>query len=125
MSIVHTTTGTSYGSLAAAITGSGTGDYGLDHNLYVGNATDLVVQDSLFHDALGGHEIKSRAASSTITNNRIQDGLTATTAYSIDLPVGGVGTISGNLIEKGPNADNRTAIHFGGEGAPMPRMPWS
>ena len=91
--------------------------YGLDHNLYVGDATDLVVQDSLFHDALGGHEIKSRAASNTITGNRIQDGPTATSSYSIDLPSGGTGIVSGNLIQKGPNADNRTAIHFGGEGA--------
>lgn len=92
--------------------------YGLDHNLYVGDATDLVVQDSLFHDALGGHEIKSRAATTTITGNRIEDGPTATTSYSIDLPLGGAGTISGNTIEKGPNADNRAVIHFGGDGLP-------
>lgn len=91
--------------------------YGFDHNIYVGAATSLTVTGSYIHDALGGHEIKSRAAVTTITNNRIFD-LAASTSYSIDIPDGGLATITGNVIEKGVNAPNRYAIHFGGEANP-------
>jgi len=90
--------------------------FGFDHNVYVGSADSLVVQNSYLHDALGGHEIKSRAMASTITGNRIQDGSSAATSYSIDLPDGGVGVVSGNTIEKGPASPNRSVVHFGGEG---------
>ncbi len=92
--------------------------YGRDHNIYVGEATSLTITDSYIHDALGGHEIKSRAAVTTISNNRIQDGPTAEANYSIDIPDGGVATVTGNTIEKGPAAPNRYAIHFGGEANP-------
>lgn len=93
---------------------NGTGD-GLSHNLYVGGVASLTVTNSYFHDANVGHEIKSRAAVTTIENNVIADGPTGTASYDIDLPNAGVATISGNLIEKGPMASNRPAIHYGGE----------
>jgi hypothetical protein len=98
--------------------GVGTPGYGLDHNIYVGAAASLTITGSYIHDALGGHEIKSRAAVTTITDNRIQDGPTAETSYSIDVPNGGVVTITGNTIEKGAAAPNSSAIHFGGENPP-------
>ena len=91
---------------------------GLTHNLYAGGIKKLVVQDSRFHDAVVGHEIKSRAVTSVITGNVIADGPDSTASYSIDLPDGGTATVSGNLIEKGPNAENQSVIHFGGEGLP-------
>jgi hypothetical protein len=90
--------------------------YGFDHNIYAGALTQLTVTHSYIHDALGGHEIKSRALKSVITNNRIQDGPTAQTSYSIDLADGGVGIVTGNVIEKGASAVNEYMIHFGGEG---------
>jgi hypothetical protein len=92
--------------------------YGFDHNIYVGAASSLTVTGSYIHDALGGHEIKSRAAVTTITGNRIEDGPTATTSYDIDAPDGGVVGITGNTIEKGASAPNKYAIHFGGEADP-------
>jgi hypothetical protein len=49
---------------------NGAGD-GFSHNLYVGNIASLVIDDSYFHDASVGHEIKCRAQSTTITNSRI------------------------------------------------------
>jgi hypothetical protein len=90
--------------------------YGYDHNIYIGAATSLDVTGSYFHDALGGHEIKTRALSSTIEDNRIQDGPTATTSYSIDFADGGTDVVSGNTIEKGQDAVNEFLVHFGGEG---------
>lgn len=91
---------------------------GLTHNLYVGRVARLTVTHSYFHDALGGHEIKSRARVTVIRRNRIQDGPTADTSYSIDIPDGGHATIVDNVIEQGPRTANRHAIHFGGERVP-------
>ena len=93
---------------------NGTGD-GYSHNLYIGAVKSLTVTNSFFEGANVGHEIKSRAASTTIQNNLIIDGPTGTGSYDIDIPNGGVALISGNIIEKGPNASNTYAIHYGGE----------
>jgi hypothetical protein len=93
---------------------NGTGD-GLTHNLYVGAVQSLTVTNSFFEGANVGHEIKSRAASTTIENNVIVDGPTGTGSYDIDIPNGGVALIANNVIEKGPDASNVFAIHYGGE----------
>ena len=85
------------------------------HNIYVGSATSLVVTGSYIHDALSGHEIKSEAAATVVEYNRIQDGPTAATSYSVDMGSGGTDTIAGNVFEKGPNTPNEYFIHFGGE----------
>ena len=87
----------------------------LNHNLYVGNIASLVIDDSYFHDANDGHQIKSRAQSTTITNSRIYDG-TGAGSYTIDLPNGGVGVIRNNVIQQGPNSDNPAIIDYGEEG---------
>ena len=96
---------------------NGAGD-GYTHNIYVNAVASLTIQGSYFHDAQVGHEIKSRALVTTITGNRIQDNTTGTASYDIDLPDGGQATITGNTIEKGPDASNVFAIHYGGEGGP-------
>ena len=89
---------------------------GYSHNLYIGDVASLVIAGSYFHDSVVGHEIKSRAASTTITNSRIQDGPTGTGSYSIDLPNGGKVVILGNVIQQGPNSQNAAIIAFGEEG---------
>ena len=101
------------------ITGSefahnGAGD-GYSHNIYVNAVKALNIDDSYFHDAIVGHEIKSRALSTTITNSRIFDG-TGTASYSIDLPNGGVAVIKNNFIQQGVNSDNPIIIDYGEEG---------
>ena len=96
---------------------NGAGD-GYSHNIYVGAVKQFTVNNSYFHDAVVGHEIKSRAHNTTITNSRIIDGPSATASYNIDLPNGGNATITGNTIEKGPLAQNQASIHYGGEAAP-------
>ncbi len=94
---------------------NGAGD-GQSHNIYINDVNSLTVTNSVFTGASVGHEIKSRAANTTITNNVIADGPTGTASYSIDIPDGGVANVSGNVIEKGPNASNNGIIHYGGEG---------
>lgn len=94
---------------------NGAGD-GYSHNIYVNEIASLTIDNSYFHDASIGHQIKSRAQSTTITNSRIYDG-TGTGSYSIDLPNGGKGVIRDNEIQQGVNSDNAGIIHYGGESA--------
>ncbi|MGI4938994.1 MAG: carbohydrate-binding domain-containing protein [Janthinobacterium lividum] len=95
---------------------NGTGD-GSTHNIYIGDIASLTIDSSYIHDAVVGHEIKSRAENTTITNSRIQDGATGTASYSIDLPNGGNATIQGNVIQQGPASQNPAIIAFGEEGS--------
>ena len=95
---------------------------GFSHNIYVNEVGRFSLTNSYIHDALGGHEVKSRADQTIITGSRIDDG-TADTSYSVDLPNGGVATLSGNDITKGLNAPNWFIVHFGGEGTPTPGDP--
>jgi hypothetical protein len=93
--------------------GSGTG---ATHNIYVGAIDTFSITDSYIHDAVVGHEIKSRAANNIIKNDRIANGPNGTASYEIDLPNGGNATIQNNVIKKGPNAQNPFFISYGEEG---------
>ena len=97
---------------------NGAGD-GRTHNLYINNIASLQITNSYIHDAVVGHEIKSRANITTLTNNRIVDG-NGSASYSIDLPNGGNGTIQNNFIQQGPNSENPSIIAFSEESAPLP-----
>ena len=94
---------------------NGAGD-GYTHNLYVGDIAKLTITDSYFHDAVIGHEIKSRAAETVISNTRIFNN-SGTGSYNVDLPNGGKATLTNNVIEQGPNSENFNIISFGVEGA--------
>ena len=90
---------------------------GFTHNLYISTGVaKLVIDNSYFHGARVGHEMKSRAKETIIRNSRFVDGPTGTASYSIDLPNGGEATITGSQIEQGPKSQNPTIIAFGEEG---------
>jgi hypothetical protein len=99
-----------------AFNGDGSGS---THNIYVGAINSLTITNSYIHDAVVGHEIKSRAADNTITGNRIFDN-NGSASYSIDLPNGGNANISNNVIEQGANTQNPFIIAYGEEGASNP-----
>jgi hypothetical protein len=92
---------------------------GSTHNIYLGAVASFTLTNSYIHDAVVGHEVKSRAANNTITGNRIFDN-GGSASYSIDLPNGGNATISGNTIEQGPNTQNPFIVAYGEEGASNP-----
>jgi len=92
---------------------NGTGA-GLTHNLYVNDIARLTITASYFHDANVGHEIKSRAENTVITDSRIFDN-SGTASYSIDLPNGGNATITNNAIMQGPHSGNPFIIAYGEE----------
>jgi len=91
---------------------NGAGD-GKSHNLYIAQSHSLTVTNSYLHDAVVGHELKSRAEITTILNNRIAD-YDGTGSYDIDLGKGGLAVIRGNYIQQGPNTQNPTIINYGG-----------
>ena len=97
---------------------NGHGD-GYSHNLYVGAVRSLTVTGSWLAEADTGHELKSRAARTTIVGNRISDG-DATASYSIDLPNGGLALVAGNVIVQGPRSENPALVSYGAEGLTHP-----
>jgi hypothetical protein len=87
------------------------------HALYVGNAGSLTVSNSLFCGQLLGHNIKSRALATTVTNSQIYNGQAdpgvcgaGSSSFGIDLPNSGVATISGNQLFQGAASDNQNFI---------------
>ena len=96
--------------------GNGAGNI---HNVYIGDVSSVTATNSVFEDALVGHEFKSRAEKNTLVNNKFISGEgTGTGSYDIDLPNGGKDIIKNNTIIKGAGAENRTMVHFGGESIP-------
>ena len=105
---------------------------GSTHNLYVGAIASFSLTNSYIHDAVVGHEVKSRAASNTITGNRIFDN-GSSASYSIDLPNGGNASISQQRHRAGCRIP-RTRLSWPTEkrapatpapASPSPAIPWS
>ncbi|CAN7568621.1 right-handed parallel beta-helix repeat-containing protein [Phenylobacterium sp. LjRoot219] len=94
---------------------NGSGD-GYTHNLYVNDVAKLTISDSYFHDAVQGHEIKSRASVTEISDSRIYDN-DGDASYSVDLPNGGQATLTNNIIQQGANSANPNIVAYGAEGS--------
>jgi hypothetical protein len=88
--------------------------------MYIGAANRFTLRYSYSHHASIGHLVKSRALENRILYNRIMDETDGTSSYVIDLPNGGLSYIIGNLLQKGPNADNSTMVIYGEEGLTHP-----
>lgn len=87
----------------------------LGHNIYIGRIARFLLQGSEVYGAETGHQVKSRARVNDLVDNRIRDGLGAS-SYLIDLPDGGRARIMHNELQQGLRAPNRVAIAFGAEG---------
>ena len=87
----------------------------LGHNLYIGRIDRLTVRSSFFHEAVRGHNLKSRARVSLIESSYFMDGPSGRSSYLTDFPDGGQVMLRGNLLHKGPLAENPTAIAYGAE----------
>jgi len=96
---------------------NGEGD-GQTHNMYIGAIKRFTLRASYSHHADIGHNVKSRARETFLLYNRIMDEQTGTASYEVDLPNGGRAYLIGNLIQKGPQADNTTLVAYGKEGLP-------
>ena len=94
---------------------NGAGD-GQSHNIYVGTVRSFTLRYSYSHHAIVGHNVKSRAIKNYILYNRIADEQDGRASFAIDLPDGGLSFVMGNLIQQGPENDNRTIVAYGAEG---------
>ena len=103
---------------------------GCVHNVYISKTSSTVRYDQTIfqfnwsHDLASdtadkGHLLKSRSRETDVFYNRIT-GETGHDSYEVDLPNGGLGIVVGNVIEKGPNADNSTLLAYGEEGIDNP-----
>jgi hypothetical protein len=106
---------------------NGHGD-GQSHNLYIGEAKSLTFRYNYSHDAIIGHDLKSRAIVNMIAYNRFSStppgrpGSTASgkPSYEIDLPNAGTSYIIGNVIEQPAINDNTNIVAYGEEGVSNP-----
>src|SRR5262249_13210502 len=85
------------------------------HNIYIGFADRVTVNASYFHHAKIGHNFKSRAKENHIENSYFMDSTDGTSSYLLDFPNGGLVYLRGNLLQKGPMADNSTSIAYNEE----------
>jgi hypothetical protein len=103
---------------------------GCVHNVYISKTSASVRYDrTIFqfnwsHDLASdtadkGHLLKSRSRETDVLYNRIT-GETGHDSYEVDIPNGGLGFVVGNVIEKGPSADNSTLLAYGEEGIDNP-----
>jgi len=93
---------------------------GSTHGIYIGNVRNFVLRGSYFHDTVTGHHVKTRALNNYILYNRILDYPNGTASYSIDVSNGGRTYVIGNVIEKGPRAENYAMIAYSMEGPTNP-----
>ncbi len=87
---------------------------GQEHGIYIGPAAHLIVNDSYFHDTYTGHELKSRAKKSTLTNSRFGS-VTSRASYEAEFPDGGDVSITGCTFIQSPGTDNDFMLGFGAE----------
>jgi hypothetical protein len=103
---------------------------GCVHNVYISKTSASVRYDKTIfqfnwsHDLASdtpdkGHLLKSRSRETDVLYNRIT-GEMGHDSYEVDIPNGGVGIVVGNVIEKGPSADNSTLLAYGEEGIDNP-----
>ncbi|MES2716923.1 MAG: hypothetical protein V4795_14230 [Pseudomonadota bacterium] len=98
---------------------NGAGD-GQTHHLYANQIRQLVVTGSYFHHANVGHLIKSRAARSLITYNRLSDETGGRASYELEFPNGGAAVVLGNLVQQGSQTSNSVMLSYGAEGYRWP-----
>jgi hypothetical protein len=89
---------------------------GLTHNIYVGAVARFTISNSYLHHAIGGHNLKSRALVSTLSDNRLADETDGRASYEAEFPNGGRVTLAFNIFQKGQNAENATLVSYGAEG---------
>ena len=101
--------------------GNGTCEGQCAHGIYVNALALLDIAHSRFIAQHIGHNVKSRATRTVLTDNVIEDGPDGTSSYLVDVPYGGDLIMHGNTLQKGPKSDNpQVALTIGEEGLRNP-----
>jgi len=91
------------------------------HGIYVNQLKLLRIERSRFADTRRAHHIKSRALRTEIIGVETRDGDSGTASYHIEIPNGGSVVVCDSTMQKGPQAENRSAmIMIGAEGVSQP-----
>ncbi|MES3153248.1 right-handed parallel beta-helix repeat-containing protein [Sphingomonas faeni] len=80
------------------------------HAIYLANNGSVTVTNSRFERGTGGHYVKLRSPTVTITDNSFDDTAGKKTNYMIDLPEGSTGLIARNTFVQGRNKENHTGL---------------
>lgn len=111
-------------SISHSLFANNGGADGLEHGIYV-FAQSLQVSDSTFCGTIGGHDIKSRAAVTSISGSFLYDGFApsgqpqctaGSTSYAVDTPNGGQLSVTDTLISQGDQSQNSAMLSYGEEG---------
>ena len=89
----------------------GMGTPGRTSVVYIGHGAKTVITGNTFFNCPNNHELKSRARIGIISNNTIIEGQNALSSAPIDLPTGGVYTLSNNIVLKSPNNPNARLMY--------------
>jgi uncharacterized protein (TIGR03437 family) len=111
---VLTGTGGSIAIEYSILENNGTGD-GFSHNVYVNYAEKFVFKGNYSARCKVGQLVKSRAKETYILYNRLSQE-NGTGSREIDLSNGGRAWVIGNIIEQGPESQNRSMIGYQPEG---------
>ena len=91
------------------------------HGVYVNQLKLLRIERSRFADTRRAHHIKSRAQRTEVIATETRDGDNGTASYHIDISNGGSVVVRDSTMQKGPKAENRSAmIMIGAEGVTQP-----
>ncbi len=86
------------------------------HSCYIGErCTKLAFHGNYSTRVVQGHLLKSRARENWVLYNRLTDE-TGTGSAVADFPNGGVVVMAGNILDKGPKAQNNRVVAYGMEG---------
>lgn len=80
------------------------------HGIYLGTHGSVTITRSRFERGTGGHYVKLRAPTVTITDSSFDDTAGRKTNYMIDLSEGGTGLIARNTFVQGRNKENWSGL---------------
>jgi hypothetical protein len=83
---------------------------GCSHAIYLANDGSVSVTNSRFERGTGGHYVKLRSPTVTITDNSFDDTGGRKTNYMIDLSDGGTGLIARNIFVQGTHKENHSGL---------------
>jgi len=86
---------------------------GQAHNVYIGAVDALIFRNNYSHNAIIGHNLKSRAKNNYIIYNSLSDEENGKSSYAVDLPNGGMSYLIGNVLQQSKYTQNNALIAFG------------
>jgi len=88
---------------------------GLHHLVTIGRIGRFSVTGTRFQQGFEGHLLKTRARENLIAYNFIHDGRRGGASLEIDIALGGIATVVGNVIGQGADTQNPVMLAYGSE----------